>query len=158
MDLDRGAVSIIHTLVSVNYEVMESTPKTARGRRRIALDPETIRILQKWRMRQREERLLWGSAWQNTGYVFTREEGTPWHPERVSKMFKRLVSETDLPAISVHGLRHTSATLGLINGTPLKVMSERLGHSSIAVTGDIYSHVTEGMDREAASRIAEAIM
>ena len=72
-------------------------------------------------------------------------------------MFKRLVSETDLPAISVHGLRHTSATLGLISGTPLKVMSERLGHSSITMTGDIYSHVTEGMDREAASRIASAL-
>ena len=67
------------------------------------------------------------------------------------------MAETDLPQISVHDLRHTFATLGLANGTPLKVMSKRLGHSSISVREDIYSHVSEGMDREAASRIAEAI-
>ena len=101
--------------------------------------------------------MAWGPAWQETGYVFTRENGTPWHPDRIRQIFKRLVSETSLPSIPPHGLRHTSASLALANGVPLKVVQERLGHSSIAITGDIYSHVTEGMDRDAAAKIAGAI-
>ena len=156
-DLEKGTVAIIETRVSVNYKVVESDPKTSHGRRRIALDPETVRVLREWRKRQLEERMAWGPAWQETGYVFTREDGTPWHPDRIRQIFKRLVSETGLPSISPQGLRHTSASLALAVGVPLKVVQERLGHSSIAITGDIYSHVTEGMDREAAAFIAEAI-
>jgi len=157
VDLEAGAVAIVETRVSVNYRVLDSDPKTERGRRRIALDPETVRVLREWRKVQLEERMAWGPAWSDTGHVFTREDGTPWHPDRISKMFTRLVSETGLPQIPVHSLRHTSASLALANGVPLKVVQERLGHSSIAITADVYSHVTEGMDREAASAIANAM-
>ena len=157
VDMEKGTVAITETRVSVNYKVVESDPKTSHGRRRIALDPETVQVLREWRKRQLEERMAWGPAWQETGYVFTREDGTPWHPDRILKIFKRLVSETGLPPIPPHGLRHTSASLALANGVPLKVVQERLGHSSIAITGDIYSHVTEGMDRDAAAKIAGAI-
>ena len=157
VDLEKGTVAITETRVSVNYKVVESDPKTSHGRRRIALDPETVQVLREWRKRQLEERMAWGPAWQETGYVFTREDGTPWHPDRIRQIFKRFVSETGLPSIPPHGLRHTSASLALANGVPLKVVQERLGHSSIAITGDIYSHVTEGMDRDAAAKIAGAI-
>jgi len=158
VDLEAGAVAIVETRVSVNYKVLDSDPKTERGRRRIALDPETVRVLRDWRKVQLEERVAWGPAWTDTGYVFTREDGAPWHPDRISKIFLRLVAETGLPRIPVHSLRHTSASLALANGVPLKVVQERLGHSSIAITADVYSHVTEGMDRHAASAIASALL
>jgi integrase len=158
VDLEAGAVAIVETRVSINYRVVDSDPKTERGRRRIALDPETVRVLREWRKVQLEERVAWGPAWTDTGHVFTREDGTPWHPDRISKIFLRLVAETGLPRIPVHSLRHTSASLALANGVPLKVVQERLGHSSIAITADVYSHVTDGMDRDAAMRIAGAMM
>ena len=157
VDLEAGSASIVHTLISVNYEVLESTPKTDRGRRLVSLDPETVSVLRAWRKRQLEERVAWGPAWTDTGYVFTREDGTAWHPDRISHLFRQLVRQTDLPGISVHDLRHTSASLALAGGVPMKVVSDRLGHSSIAITADVYSHVSEGMDREAAIAIASAV-
>jgi integrase len=104
------------------------------------------------------ERLAYGEGWNTSGHVFTREDGLPWHPDRISKKFNRAAETAGLAHIPIHGLRHTSASVALANGVPLKIVSERLGHSSISITGDIYSHVTEGMDREAAESIANAMM
>lgn len=118
----------------------------------------TVDVLKAWRKRQLEERMAYGAGWTDTGHVFTREDGSPHHPDRVSKMFNRAVAAADLPRIPVHGLRHTSASVALASGVPLKVVSDRLGHSSIAITGDVYSHVTAGQDRDAAETIANRMM
>ena len=140
-----------HTLVAVNHEMCESTPKTDHGRRSVALDAGTARVLREWRKRQLEERLAWGSAWTATGRVFTREDGADLHPERVSERFDRLVKASGLPRLTVHGLRHTHATLGLQAGVHPKVMQERLGHSSVAFTLDKYSSVIPAMQEDAAA-------
>jgi integrase len=98
--------------------------------------------------------MAWGEAWNDTGYVFTREDGTAIHPDNVSSRLETLIRRAGVPRIRVHDLRHTHATLGLAAGVPLKVMSERLGHATTQITADLYQHVIPGMGADAAAKIA----
>lgn len=120
----------------------------------MALDGNTLAALRDHRTHQLHERLLWGPGWHNTGFVFTREDGSPLHPESLTKMFQWRVRRAELPRIRFHDLRHTHATLALEAGVHPKVVSERLGHSSIAITMDTYSHAIPAMQEEAAEQIA----
>lgn len=98
-----------------------------------------------------------GAAWENTGAVFTDALGRPYRPDRVTKAFGRAVRSADVPRIPPHDMRHTHASLLLQAGVNPKVVSERLGHSSVAFTLDTYAHVMPGMQPEAAERLAELI-
>ena len=157
VDLDRRRLSIQRAVTVVDYEIVVSEPKTARGRRSVSIDPTTAAVLFAHRKRQLEERMAWGPAWQDSGYVFTTEDGRVLHPQRVTQVFKRLASEAGLPPIRLHGLRHTAATLALTAGIHPKVVSERLGHATVGITLDTYSHVGEGLQEEAATRVAGLI-
>jgi integrase len=157
VDLDRRRLSIQRAVTVVDYKIVVSEPKTARGRRSVSIDATTAAVLVAHRKRQLEERLAWGPAWQDSGYVFTTEDGRVLHPQRVTQVFKRLVSEAGLPPIRLHDLRHTAATLALTAGIHPKVVSERLGHATIGITLDTYSHVGEGLQEEAATRMAGLI-
>ena len=99
-----------------------------------------------------------GGKWKDTGHLFTREDGEPYHPERVSKLFRRAAAQAGLPRIRLHDLRHTYATLALAAGIHPKVVSERLGHASIAITLDTYSHAVPALSEEAASRVAALVL
>lgn len=113
-----------------------------------------MNVLRDHRRRQSEERLKAGSLWQDSDLVFCREDGISYRPEHVTRMFNKRGKEAGLPKIRFHDLRHTYATAALGAGEhPMKV-SKRLGHSSISVTLDIYSHVTPEMDRQVAERVA----
>ena len=101
--------------------------------------------------------MAWGAAWQDSDLVFTREDGSPFHPQSLSTAFGRAVNTSGLPSIRLHDLRHSSAVMALAAGIPTKVVSERLGHSSTAITTDIYQHVTETMQREAAEKIGAVL-
>ena len=135
-----------------------SEPKTAKGKRSLALDPATAAALREHRARQAEERLMVGPGWQDSGLVFTWADGRPLHPERFSRWFERLAREAGLPKIRLHDVRHSYATAALAAGVPAKVVSERLGHANIAITMDTYSHVLPGMDEHAASVVARLIL
>jgi integrase len=88
--------------------------------------------------------------------VFCREDGSVLSPEWLTRRAKKLVSEAGLPWLGIHaGFRHGWASWALEAGVPAKVVQERLGHSSIAITLDRYSHLTDGMDRSAAETVAE---
>jgi integrase len=102
------------------------------------------------RGQQIQHQLEFGELWQNTGYVFTQFDGSPDVPDRVTQDFARLVKREGFPHLTLHGLRHAHATLALTAGINPKVVSERLRHSTIAVTMDTYSHVLPGMQEEAA--------
>ena len=91
-----------------------------------------------------------GEAWTDTGLVFTAGDGRPLVPDHVSRLFARLIKEADLPPIRLHDLRHGAATLALAGGANLKVVSEMLGHSTIAITADTYTSVLSEVAREAA--------
>ena len=101
--------------------------------------------------------MRWGPAWADTGRVFTQPDGAELHPDSITRRLKRLVADAGRPWIKLHGLRHTHATLMLEAGVHIKVVQERLGHSSIAITGDVYSHVTQGLQDEAAARVAAVV-
>ena len=146
-----------HTRVVVDYRVEESEPKSRRSRRQVTLDPWTVDAVRRHLAGQQEERRYAGELWQECSLVFVREDGSPYHPERISELFRRCIAASGLPPIRLHDLRHTSATLALRAGVHPKVVQERLGHASISVTLDTYSHVTEGLQQEAATRIASLV-
>jgi integrase len=158
VDLDAGALAVRRSRVSVAYAVDESDPKTRSSRRTISLDARVIAVLRAYRRLQLEERLAWGPAWTDTGYVFTREDGYPLHPERITVLFGRLVESSGLSKVRLHDLRHTSASLMLAAGVHPKIVSERLGHSSTSITLDLYSHVIPGLQEEAAAKLGEKIL
>jgi integrase/ribosomal protein L37AE/L43A len=150
VDLAANTVSIRRSLVPVSGKVIVSDPKTKKGRRTLHIGPETRRVLQEQAARQGDDSDKLGEAWQASGYVFTTEDGRPLNPGRVSLLFLRAVTAAALPRITVHDLRHTYATIALKAGVHPKVVQEALGHSTVAITIDIYSHAVEGMAPEAA--------
>ncbi|MGI8537085.1 MAG: site-specific integrase [Mycobacteriales bacterium] len=129
VDLAAGSLMISNQHVDVGYRVVHGEPKTKRGRRRIALDPGTLAHLAVHRRRQVEQALAVWLPDAASGFVFAREDGSPYHPDFVTKHFDLLVRRAGLPRIQLHDLRHTHATLGLAAGIPAKVMADRLGHS-----------------------------
>jgi integrase len=99
-----------------------------------------------------------GRRWGNdVGLVFTQPDGTPLYPQTITASFKRLSIEIGLPTIGVHGLRHSSATMMISSGLSPKVVSQRLGHSTVAITLDTYSHVLPAHDQAAADFIGRSL-
>ena len=98
-----------------------------------------------------------GGRWQDGGLVFTREDGTALRPEFVTRHFARLSRRAGLPTIRLHDLRHTSASLALDAGVDLKVVSDRLGHSQLAITADLYTHVNRRLGKAASEQIAATL-
>src|SRR5918992_473566 len=130
--------------------MVEGQPKTRRSRRSIALSPRTVDLFHSIRGKQMAQQLEAGPIWQNTGHVLTQPDGRPMNPIKVTQEFTAIIRKAGLPHLPLHGLRHAHATLMLTNGENPKVVSERLGHSNIAITMDIYSHVLPGLQEEAA--------
>ncbi len=156
VDLDCARLSVRHAVVTVAYEVLESTPKSHQARV-IDLDPETVALLREDRREQKIERAEWGADYRDNDLVVAKENGVPLHPQSFSQAFERLVKRADLPRIRLHDLRHTHATIAIKAGVPVKVISERLGHESPAFTLKQYAHVVPGMQAEAAALIAELV-
>ncbi len=159
VDLDAGTVSVRRTLVDVlpGGDPVWSDPKTDRGRRLVNLDAGTIGKLRSHRAAQAQERLLVGTGYRDHALVFAMPDGRPIHPERFSREYAETVARSELPVIRLHDLRHTWATLALQAGVHPKVVQERLGHSNIAITLDIYSHVIPAMQSDAADRVAALV-
>ena len=132
------------------------TPKSKSSARTIGLDPLTVTAFKAHRKRQIEERMAWGSAWTETGPVFVREDGLGLHQERITRMFQAAARHAHLPVIPLHGLRHSYATAALEAGVAMKVISERLGHSGLAITA-LYSHVRPQVGQDAADKTATYI-
>ncbi|NLT34276.1 MAG: tyrosine-type recombinase/integrase [Gaiellales bacterium] len=158
VDLGAGRLSIHRSLVPLDGKIIVSEPKTRRGNRLVSLDATTVAELKRLRKAQREERLVWGPGWVDTGLVFTRENGDSLHPERITRAFARAVVKAGLPAIRLHDLRHTHATLALAAGIHPKVVSERLGHATVSLTLDTYSHAVPALSEEAAGIIAALVV
>lgn len=157
VDLDGECLFVIQQITDVNGRSMVSTPKTRRGQRLIPIDAETVAMLRRQRETQNLERVAWGPAWNEAGLIFTREDGRPLRPEYATRHFQALALKAGLPVIRLHDLRHTNASLALSAGVDLKVVSERLGHSQLAITADLYTHVNRGLGKAAAEQIARAL-
>jgi integrase len=154
VDLENARLSVRRALIPTNRDVVVSEPKTAKGRRVIALDPATVEVLKSQAARQLAEQREWGEDWTDTGLVFTKENGEALDPETITRWFRIAVKKAMLPAIRLHDLRHTHATLALQAGIHPKVVSERLGHATVSITLDTYSHAIPALQEEAAEKIA----
>lgn len=158
VDLDAGRLSVVHTILSINGKILESDPKTTKGRRAISLDLSTVAVLRDHRRRMLEERMLTGADCADEGLVFHRPDGSCLRPETVSASFLRRQKGMDIPRLTLKGLRHTWATLALEQGIHPRVVQERLGHSTIAITLGIYSHVSPTLHDEAAEQVAGLLL
>lgn len=157
LDVEAGTVIVRRQLTkSGSYEPKEGPLKAGRPRT-IDLDPVTVEVLQEQLQQQLADAEEWGKAWTESGYLFTREDGKPWHPDAVYPPFIRATKAAAVPRIRLHDLRHTWATLAIPAGVPMKVVQERLGHSSIKTTMDLYSHVMPGMQRSASEVVAALV-
>ena len=121
----------------VDHQVVVSKPKSRAGRRSLALDPATVAALRGHLVVQEAEREIVGARYLDSGLLFTWPDGRPIHPARFSQWFQQHAAASDLPRITLHGLRHSYATAALKVGVPVKVISERLGHATVAITLDI---------------------
>ncbi len=155
--MQAGSVTIRRAWIPVNGVAQMSEPKSRRSRRTIALDPVTLGALKVHAARQADEQSAWQEGEAETGLVFTRPDGRPLVPWAVSKAFREHGRMALLPPIPLHGLRHTYATLALSSGVNPRIVSARLGHATVALTLDVYSHVLPQADREAAERIASLL-
>ncbi len=157
VDLAAGQVRVRWTLTRTSRGLQLGEPKTVKSRRTVPLPRSTIETLRAHRTRQAEERLAAAEAWHEHGLVFTTEIGTPLEPRNVLRRFELLAQRAGLKGVHLHTLRHSAASFLLAAGTHTKVVQEHLGHSSYAITADIYSHVTPTLQREAADRLDQAL-
>ena len=154
VDLDDGTLAVTGSLPQVGGPGrVIGTPKSRGSRRRVALFPETVDALRDHRTRQLQERLLVGSMWQDDDLVFCTEFGAFLSPQVLRDRLKAILVRAELPIVRFHDLRHSAATNWLKSDMHPKVASERLGHASVGITLDLYSHVTLGMQRDAVEAI-----
>lgn len=157
VDLDGRCLFVVQQITEVNGKLLLGAPKTKRGTRLVPIDDHTVAMLRRHKEGQAVERLAWGPAWNDEGLVFTREDGSAVRPGFATRHFRDLTQQAGLPQIRLHDLRHTNATLALMGGVDLKVVSERLGHSQLAITADLYTHVNRGLGQDAADRIGRIL-
>lgn len=153
LDLSAGLVTFVRTRTKgAGGHVADGVPKSARSRRTIDLDPETVDVLREAR-RARTVVALGGAS----VLAFTLPDGSPIHPDAVRTRMRRITRAAGVPPLSPHGLRHTHATLMLLAGVPLHVVSRRLGHASESFTAQQYAHVLNGQGSAAASTFADLV-
>ena len=157
VDTELGYLRIARQLQRFDGVFQLVEPKTARSRRTIVMPPLISRILESHHARQGEESASAGKTWNTLGLVFTRPDGRPLDGTVVTHQFHRFLDRAGLPQRRFHDLRHSCATLLLVQGVSPRVVMEILGHSHIALTMNTYTHVVPELRRDAANRM-EALL
>jgi integrase len=160
VDLDGGLLRVAKTIVQDGWTPVESTPKTEDSAASIALDSINVAALREHRLQQLAERdalLEKNLPWTDCGKVFTQEDGTWLHPEKVSDVFRRLCREAGLPPINLRDLRHVAATLIHAGGGDIHAVKETLRHSTIQLSSDTYASLLPQVDRAIAEKAAALV-
>lgn len=158
VDLAEGELVVRRQRVDAGGHAVTGDAKTAAGQnRRVGLGPAAVAAFLAWRDIQDRDRATWENLYHGSDWIFTREDGSPLAPQYVTKRFEALVVRAQLPPMTFHGLRHQNASLMIAQGVDLAVVSKRLGHSSIAITNDLYGHLLRGANK-AAAEAAEALV
>lgn len=152
VDFVSGSITVEQTSNYVSgMGIYTDTPKNSSSSRTLTLKPTPLMLLREYQKWQEQQKAAMGDAWQDKDErVFTNEFGAPVHPDSLTGWFADFVERNNLPKISLHGLRHTYAGLSISDGTPLFVVSKRMGHSQIGTTANIYGHMTKSADEKAA--------
>ncbi len=154
VDLNVGTVRVKRSLILIRGGLVFVPPKSAKSRRSITLTSGVVESLEKHKAYQDEERL--GKRWRKNSLVFPTTVGTPIYPHHfVRRYFKKLLKKANLPDIRFHDLRHTCATLLLTKSVHPKIVQEILGHSTISITLDTYSHVLPNMQEKAVAAMED---
>jgi integrase len=152
IDWDAAVMRITRTVRWLPRQgIVFHSPKTHRATRPVALSPETIRTLRQHRRKQAERRLKIGPDYKDQDLIFAQENGDALRASSLGKSLDRLLAKAGVKRIRFHDLRHTAATLMLVGGVHPKVVSERLGHATISITLDTYSHVLPDLQKDAAT-------
>lgn len=162
---DAGTLLVRGTMARMDGELTVTTPKTKHSRRVVPISPTVARLLKEQRQLQRVERLAAGSQWAGSDYVFMTELGAPCDPRNALRALKAAATKYNkdkasadrLPVVGLHTLRHSAASVMLTNGVPLKVVSDICGHSSVAITGDIYGHIAPEVSADAVAKLGAAL-
>jgi integrase len=166
LDWQAGTLGVTHSVRRIKdrdtssgrrTRLVVGEVKTRKSRRTLALTPEMVAMFRQHRVRQAQAQMAAGPRWRDHGLIFSSEIGTPMDPEHFSRSFSRLCQRAGLGHWHPHELRHSGASLMLAQGTPLHVVSEVLGHASIAITKDVYGHLLEGDKRAAAESMSRAL-
>lgn len=152
-DLDGDRLRVRRALVRIAGEPWTLEEPKNRKARVVVLPDMAVRALSEHRTRQKRERLQAGDGWQDHSLIFTTTTGTPLDIDSVRRRFNRLLDAAVLPRIRLYDLRHTAATLRLVNGEHPKLVQQLLGHASVTLTLDTYSHVLPAMEEGAAARL-----
>jgi integrase len=158
VDLQQRVIVIEQQRIAYGRTVTVGPPKTRASRRTVALDRTTVTNLRGHLRRQRAERTAAAEGWDESGYVFTTAEGTPLHPDWITRRFRRLVEMSGLPPVRLHDLRHGAATLAHAAGADLKTVQEQLGHTSIVLTADTYTSVLLELHFKVAEATARLVL
>jgi len=153
----QAYLSVTQSLGKIDGKTYIKEPKTGSGKRRVALPPSLTLVLQQHKAEQQELFSLLGNTLTDEDCVFCHHDRTPLDPSTISHAFAQVLRKAELPPMPFHGLRHRHATLLLQAGTHPRVVMERLGHSSIRVTLDTYSHVVGGLQELAAQRFDDFV-
>jgi len=167
VNVSTGTLQIRQTLVRITNhdaparkgrtQLLLQEPKTSHSRRTVPIPEECLAALKQHKARQAEEKLLLGQAYHDHGLVFCQADGKPIDPRNFLRSFDRLIAQAGLPPIRFHDARHTFATLMLELGESPKTVQTMLGHSRVAITLDIYSHVSLELEKKAAAKLNAAL-
>lgn len=151
IDFENGYLNIVRTSQYIgNKTLITKEPKTKSSRRCMKISQSLVDLLKEYRAFQSEQRLKTGSEWHNTDRLFTQLNGLPMCPDSLTKWFSNFLKKHNLRQVTLHSLRHTNATLLIAEGTDIRTVSSRLGHSNTATTLNIYTHALKSKDSEAA--------
>ncbi|HLI27937.1 MAG TPA: site-specific integrase, partial [Chloroflexota bacterium] len=153
VDLARGRLAVRRQLQRVGGQLVLTEPKSARARRTLELPAFVCEALRQHRARQAAERLRAGATWAEHGLVFCSTVGTPLEPRNVVRHYHALLQRAGLPRRPFHTLRHTAASLLLAHGADLRVVQQVLGHAQVALTANLYTHVSPTLLADAAQRL-----
>jgi integrase len=156
LDAGLGTISVRRSIEQTKDGIATKPPKSGKSRS-ISLANGTLEVLRKHRVAQNAERLKAGGAYQGLDLIFPREDGSVWEPELFGKAFSAVAKDADVGHVRLHDLRHACASLMLKSGVHAKVVSERLGHSTISITLDTYSHVLPGLQEAAANKLDDLL-
>ncbi|MDF2844813.1 MAG: integrase family protein [Herbinix sp.] len=156
ISFDNKIITIDHTRVNVGTVIIEKDrTKNESSTRKIAINDELVEVLKKEKSKQELNKELLGDYYIDTDYVIVMEDGKPFRPNYLSELFTKVIKDNDLPTITLHGLRHTVASVANEAGVNLYNISKILGHSTTATTSKIYTHLFDEAQVESMNAIAD---
>ncbi len=157
INFDNKLIIINHARTMIGSKVIEKRPKNRTSTRTLHMPDEIYNLLLKQNEKQNEAKAFYEDEYMDTDFVVVWDNGKPCRPNYLSERFKRLIEKNNLPEITLHGLRHTFASVANSLGVPMYDIGKALGHSTPATTGKIYTHLLDNNHQDTLDKIAESL-